>query len=285
MKIDVTKIVPNPEQPRLVFDESEIAELADSIRVNGLIYPITVEEGDGCYILIDGERRLRAHKKLGLAEIEAVVRPSKNGQSAIERAILALVANIQRKDLNPVEEALAYKKLHEAGMSVAAIAHRIGVSGPRITSRLAILDLPEETLDLFAARKLHIDRRVTEAILSVPQDMRIEFSFQVANRAGITIKGVQEAAKKLNNALAAKKVDTDEPAMYFAVKRSGTPDMQGWNALKQIKSVPPWLEVKNAANKTCSSCVLKQEASEVVCGSCPVVVILTILIRKSHDGH
>ena len=169
-------------------------------------------------------------------------------------------------------------------MSVSAIAHRIGISAPRITSRLSILNLPDETLDLFAARKLHIDHRVTEAILSVPQDLRVEFSVQVANRAGITIKGVQEAAKKLNNALVAEKIKTQEPAMYFAVKKTGNPDMQRWNAMKQIRSVPPWLEVKNAANETCASCVLKQEASQVVCGSCPVVVMLTNLIQKSH-GH
>jgi ParB family chromosome partitioning protein len=105
----ISRVLPNPEQPRRRFDPGSLRELADSIKVNGLIQPIVVEDaGDGSYILIDGERRLRACKLINRTEIEAFINPPSN-HNGEERLRKALVANIQRTDLNPIEEAQAYQ--------------------------------------------------------------------------------------------------------------------------------------------------------------------------------
>ena len=126
--IRIDLILPNPEQPRVDFPAEELQGLAASIQANGLIQPIVVEEVEQGYILHDGERRLRACKALGWAEIAAVVVPPLNGTAAHDRLMRALVANVQRQDLNPVEEARAYARLRdEHGLSGQEIADRVGV--------------------------------------------------------------------------------------------------------------------------------------------------------------
>lgn len=108
--IAIDQIVPNPEQPRTLFDEGELQLLAQSITANGLIQPIVVEPAGDGYILVDGERRLRACQSIGWTEIEAHVRAATN-HGGQERLAHALVANIQRAGMGPVDEALAYRKL------------------------------------------------------------------------------------------------------------------------------------------------------------------------------
>lgn len=143
-KISVEKIRTNPFQPRSVFDPKGLDELAQSIRQNGLTQPIIVA-GDpltGDYELVAGERRLRAAKMAGLSEIEAVVRTPQDSQ---KKLTLSLVENIQRQDLNPIEEARAYRRFSEEfKLTQAQIAEMVGKSRPAVANTVRLLDLPAE---------------------------------------------------------------------------------------------------------------------------------------------
>ncbi len=136
-EVSVTSISPNPEQPRRIFDPDELQQLADSIAAHGVLQPVVVvEAGDG-YTLVAGERRLRAVKMLKLATIPALVR-SANEQEQLE---LALVENIQRSDLNALDEARAYRHLiDEFGLTQERVAERVGRSRPAVANSLRILE-------------------------------------------------------------------------------------------------------------------------------------------------
>ena len=160
MEIQVDLILPNPEQPRVDFDRKELEGLASSIREHGIIQPLVVEEAEnGSYILHDGERRLRAAKMAGLKTVPAHVVPALNGSGGRERLTRALVANIQRSDLNPVEEARAYQRMiDELGMNVMQISRTVGVSQLRIKARLEILKLESSIQNMIITGLLPKDR-------------------------------------------------------------------------------------------------------------------------------
>lgn len=140
-ELDVDRIVPNTQQPRKQFNEESLNELADSIRAHGLIQPIIVQElPDNFYELIAGERRWRAAQRAGLLRLPAVVREA--ADSSLE---LALIENLQREDLNPIEEALAYEKLIvEFGLTQEEVARRVGKNRVTVTNVLRLLRLPSE---------------------------------------------------------------------------------------------------------------------------------------------
>lgn len=140
-EVPLDQIRPNPYQPRQQFSEESLAELADSIRELGVIQPIIVrQESEGDYVLIAGERRLRAASIAGLTTIPAIVR-SPTEQQMLE---MALVENVQREDINPIDAALAYKRLmDEFGLTQEQVAQRVGKSVPAISNTLRLLNLPE----------------------------------------------------------------------------------------------------------------------------------------------
>ena len=140
--IAISAIEPNPYQPRKKFAEKELQDLAGSIRAHGLLQPIVVSpKDDGQYFIIAGERRFRASQMLNLSEIAAIVR-SAGDQQQLE---LALIENVQREDLNPIEKALAYRQLcDEFGMKQTQISRRVGCSASVICSVLSLLKLPED---------------------------------------------------------------------------------------------------------------------------------------------
>lgn len=149
--LDINNIKPNPYQPRYIFDEQKIEELAASIKENGVIQPIIVKKMNGYYAIISGERRYRASIKAGLKSIPAIVRMYEKSKM-IE---LALIENLQREDLTPVEEARAYEQImRELNYTHAELAKRVGKSRSYVTNMLGILNLPEEVLDLVDAKKL-----------------------------------------------------------------------------------------------------------------------------------
>jgi ParB family chromosome partitioning protein len=141
-EIDIDRIVPNTQQPRKHFNEEALNELADSIRAHGLIQPVVVRAlPDNFYELIAGERRWRAAQRAGLMRLPALVREPE-GDSSLE---LALIENLQREDLNPIEEAQAYEKLIvEYGLTQEEVARRVGKSRVTITNMLRLLRLPGE---------------------------------------------------------------------------------------------------------------------------------------------
>jgi ParB family transcriptional regulator, chromosome partitioning protein len=153
LTLPVGRLRPNRFQPRTWFDEEAIAGLAESIRAQGVVQPLVVTpEADGGYAIIAGERRWRAARQAGLEEVPVVVREVADDRELLE---LALVENLQRSDLNPLEEAEAYQALQEKfGLSQEEVARRVGKGRPTIANALRLLRLPEEVRDLLAAGSL-----------------------------------------------------------------------------------------------------------------------------------
>lgn len=145
-ELPIYKVEPNPDQPRRDFDEEELQALADSISVHGVIQPLTVRElPSGYYQIIAGERRWRAARQAGLSEVPVVVIEA-DDKKAME---LALIENLQRQDLNPVEEALGYQSLiDEYGLTQEETAASVGKSRPAVANALRLLSLCDEVLEL-----------------------------------------------------------------------------------------------------------------------------------------
>ena len=151
VEIPVERIARNPRQPRRRFDEESLAQLTDSIRAHGVLQPIVVRAVADAYQLIAGERRLRAARNAGLTKIPAVIRDA-SGSDELE---LALIENLQRADLNPVEEAAAYRELVDRfGVSQEAVAQRVGKSRVSITNALRLLELAPEVRDAIVAGRI-----------------------------------------------------------------------------------------------------------------------------------
>src|SRR3990172_2986072 len=151
LQVEVDRIASNPSQPRRSFDEAKIDELAASVRDQGIIQPLLVRRVGAGYELIAGERRLRAARKAGLREVPVIVREASNS----ETLQLALLENLQREDLNPIEEATAYQRLQEEfELSQEEIAQKVGKSRPAVANCMRLLLLPREVQQELAQGKL-----------------------------------------------------------------------------------------------------------------------------------
>ena len=187
-EIDINLISPNPKQPRTVFDEEQLAELALSIKEVGLLQPPVVRSiGNGKYQLIMGERRYRASKLAGLKSIPVIIRQTSDDQLLRE----ALVENIHRSQLNPLEEGAAYQQLlNDFGYTHDELADRLGKSRPAITNTMRLLNLPASVQRRVAAGVLSAGH--ARALLSLTDEKEIE---ALANRIvaeGLTVRTVEE---------------------------------------------------------------------------------------------
>lgn len=191
--IPIANIQPNPLQPRSVFDATRLEELSNSIQTHGIIQPLLVRRHDSSYQLIAGERRLRAAKLAGLVEVPAIV------QDYADNRILeiALIENIQREDLNPMETAQALERLHtEMNLSHEEIAARTGKDRTTVTNMIRLLRLPREVQLLVAERRLSMGH--ARAILGLVSP---ELQTQVAEKAaaqGFSVRQVERLVKKVN---------------------------------------------------------------------------------------
>ena len=146
LQVPVGDIKPNPEQPRRSFDPGSLQELADSIRIHGVLQPLLVREGMEGYELIAGERRLRAAEIAGLSEVPVIVHPGSGGRLE-ERLELAIVENLQRTDLNAIEQARAIERLlRDFGLTHEALAERIGKGRVAVAQTVRLLGLPEPAI-------------------------------------------------------------------------------------------------------------------------------------------
>ena len=162
-QIPIDQIQPNPYQPRRMFNEASIDELARSVREHGIVQPLVVMRAGDKYKLIAGERRFRAAQKAGLATVPVVVKDALKSGDALQ---LALVENIQREDLNPMEEANAYHQLHdEFGMTQEEIARRVGKERSTVANFLRLLRLPASVKELLASGQLSMGH--ARALLAV----------------------------------------------------------------------------------------------------------------------
>jgi len=169
-EIPIDRIARNPHQPRNRFDDAEMADLAASIGLHGVLQPVVVRAAaDGGYELIAGERRLRAARLAGLTHIPAVVRESADG----EQLELALVENLQRRDLNAIEEAAAYRELIDRfALSHEEVARRVGKSRVAISNALRLLDLTPEAREAIADGRISEGHGRALAALTVPELQR-----------------------------------------------------------------------------------------------------------------
>lgn len=162
-EIFVDKIIANPYQPRQDFNQEELQNLADSIKAQGLLQPIIVREKNNGFELVAGERRLRAYKLAGKTKIPAIVRNYTDNQSMN----FALLENLQRTDLNPIEVASAYKRLmQEGGMTQEELSKKLGVSRPKIANTLRLLNLPESVQNY--VRKNQLSESAARTIAGLP---------------------------------------------------------------------------------------------------------------------
>jgi len=281
MNIPIQSILPNPEQPRRLFDETALDEMAQSIKENGIIQPVVVEDvGDGTYILHDGERRWRAAQLIGLTEIPAVIVPPLNGNGQEKRLVRALVANIQREDLGPIEEAQAYQRLMEMGWKVADVSRRTGKAAAIIYNRLKLLELEPEIQELIHTKRLSGDPRLCIALRKLPESQqRLEIARKAVERnlsIATVIKAVDvilaRAEGKARKLLGIQAVDQ-------ATRIHGKePDMPKWNAMAQAGLIPPWSAVARASEQVCKCCVLAISASDEICRECPAPLLLVQLM-------
>lgn len=190
-EIDLSKIEPNPDQPRSIFDEETLEELAASIRHIGVIQPITVKEIEGeRYVIISGERRYRASKIAGLKSIPAYVKTAAD-ENIVE---MALIENIQREDLNSIEIALAYQKLLEDyGLTQEKLSERVGKKRTTITNYLRLLKLPAEIQISLKNKK--IDMGHARALISV-EDPEVQLALyeQIVNDS-LSVRAVEEMVR------------------------------------------------------------------------------------------
>src|SRR5438132_11163377 len=178
LAVPIHEIVPNPEQPRRHFDDEALGQLADSIRRHGLLQPLVVRRIAGRYELIAGKRRLRAAVRAGLERLPVVVREAR----AEDRLELALIENVQRENLTPLEEAEAYRHLlDEYGLTQEDIAERVGKSRPAITNTLRLLGLPDAVKALLESGELTAGH--ARAVLAIEGEReQVEFAREIAAR-------------------------------------------------------------------------------------------------------
>lgn len=188
--LPIMKVEPKTDQPRSVFDEVSLNELSESIKQHGIIQPITVRKlPSGYFQIIAGERRWRAARMAGLTEIPVNIIQADDKQAAE----LALVENLQRTDLNPVEEARGYQRLiKEFGLTQEEAAQSVGKSRPTITNAMRLLALPEEVLDLLEGN--HISAGHARALLAIPDDdLKIEAAKMIVAR-GLSVRQTESLA-------------------------------------------------------------------------------------------
>ena len=203
--IKLSLIDPKSDQPRKYFDKEALEELSYSIKENGLLQPILVREyADGRYQIIAGERRFRASKLAGLSEIPTIVL-DKSDKAVAE---IALIENLQREDLNPIEEAMAYKSLaDEYEMTQEELSEKIGKSRSAIANTMRLLDLPEEILTMVASKELSAGHARTLLGVKDPEDMLL--LAQKAAESDMSVRQLEEEVKRINRPKKVKE-DTEE---------------------------------------------------------------------------
>lgn len=208
----LSELEPRRGQPRKVFDSEALSQLADSIAANGLIQPIVVRERDGTdfYQIIAGERRWRAAKMAGLTEVPVVILEADDKKVAE----YALIENIQREDLSPIEEAQGYRSLiEEYSMTQEQVAKQVGKSRAAVTNVLRLLDLPEDVLSLVSDKTLSAGHART--LLGLVDKSRISEVADIVVSRELSVRATEELVKRYN----AQPLEDDDPKQDDSVER------------------------------------------------------------------
>lgn len=192
--LPIYKVEPNPDQPRRDFDEEELQALSESIAVHGIIQPLTVREmANGYYQIIAGERRWRAARLANLAEVPAIV------MEADDRKVteLALIENLQRQDLNPIEEALGYQKLvDDFGITKEEASQRVGKSRSAVSNAMRLLSLPTPIIDMLREGKLTAGH--ARAILTVANEKKQLEAAQKISALGLSVRQAELLCRNMS---------------------------------------------------------------------------------------
>ena len=201
LTLRISEIEPNKLQPRKDFDEGALADLADSIREHGIIQPLLVRPlPTGAYQLIAGERRWRASRMAGLLEVPVVVRELND----METMEIALIENLQREDLNAIEEALGYKSLSEQyAMTQEQISKSVGKSRPAVANALRLLNLPQKVIELVRQDKISVGH--ARALLALENDKLIEQGAEDIIKRHLTVRDIEKLTGAHKNAGAKQK--------------------------------------------------------------------------------
>ncbi|NMC08913.1 ParB/RepB/Spo0J family partition protein [Candidatus Microgenomates bacterium] len=192
---DIERIVPNPYQPRMHIDPEELIEIADTIREYGVIQPliITKDKNSDSYFLIAGERRLRASQLAGLKTVPVVIKES----SPQEMLEIAIIENVQRKDLNPLEEAYAYKQMQdEFGMAQDEIARKVGYSRVAITNKIRLLGIPDEVKEDVLNENLSEGH--ARALLGIKDRTSLIAAADLIKKRGMSVRETEALVRKIN---------------------------------------------------------------------------------------
>lgn len=223
-KIKVIDIEPNRNQPRRNFDMESIEELAESIKIYGVIQPIIVTRKDGYYEIVAGERRWRASKKAGLAEIPCIIRNDDERKSKE----IALIENIQREDLNPIEKAKGFKQLiDEYGLKQQELADIMGMNRSTVTNCLRILNLDPRVIDLALEGKL-TEGHCRSLLGFEDPDTQYKMALKIIE-TGQTVRDIERSLKNKKNV---KKNSKEDRKKYEAIYRDIEDRFQGFFGTK-----------------------------------------------------
>lgn len=214
VKLKIMDIEPNRDQPRKIFDEDALAELADSIAKHGVIQPLLVRPmPDGSYQLVAGERRWRASRMAGLAEVPVVIKELSDD----EAMALALIENLQREDLNAIEEAQGIKALMDTlSLTQDEAAERVGKSRPAVANALRLLKLPDSVIALVSDGKLSPGH--ARALLGFKDEQDIIETADLIIEKGLTVRDVEKLVKKRNKEPKAEKPAARRASYYDEVE-------------------------------------------------------------------
>ncbi len=192
LKISLDRIKPNPMQPRRKFDDAALEDLAESFKTQGVLQPVLVKKDNDVYVLIAGERRYRAAHLAGLESIPAIVLTDKDESDMLQ---MALVENIQREDLNPLEAAEAFRRLiDDAGLTQNQLAARVGKSRASVANTIRILTLPDKVKNLIAEGKLTEGH--ARAILSMDDSLAQEKLAEKIVAQNLSVRKAEDSARK-----------------------------------------------------------------------------------------
>lgn len=227
--VAIDKVKPNPNQPRTHFNETELRELSESIKAHGVLQPLLVrKQGDG-FEIIAGERRYQAAKLAGLTEVPVTIKEA-DDQAVLE---MALIENLQRSDLNPIEEAKGYKQLIKtSGMTQEALSKAVSKSRSTITNSLRLLDLPQQVQDFLYNGKLTAGH--ARAILAVPyEEARIKLAEKVVAE-GLSVRATEKLAPLFSVGDAQK---APRPVTPQSFKKAARVLRQTFNTNVKVKSL------------------------------------------------
>ena len=192
-EVPITSIVPNPHQPRLHFDEAKLQELADSIKEHGILQPIVVSQNGEQYEIIAGERRFQAAKRVGLPTVPVVIRDV----TEQEKLELAIIENVQRHNLNPIEEAKAYLRLvDEFSLSQDGVAEKMGKSRSVVANTLRLLNLPIEIQRAVAEGK--ISEGHAKALLAIENPEKQRAVFDLIIKEELTVRETEQKVRSVS---------------------------------------------------------------------------------------